>query len=131
MEISEKEVEAIVRSVLSGLGQKSFQAEALHVKDKMCSDGEDGIFELVEDAIEAASKAQKEWVHRYKLKDRKRIIEAIRVTSRAHAESLARMVHEETGMGRYEDKITKHMAVIDKTPGVECLVTDAISGMRD
>ena len=100
MEISEKEVEAIVRSVLSGLGQKSFQAEALHVKDKMCSDGEDGIFELVEDAIEAASKAQKEWVHRYKLKDRKRIIEAIRVTSRAHAESLARMVHEETGMGR-------------------------------
>ena len=122
MEISEKEVEAIVRSVLSGLGQKSFQAEALHVKDKMCSDGEDGIFELVEDAIEAASKAQKEWVHRYKLKDRKRIIEAIRVTSRAH------VVHEETGMGRYEDKITKHMAVIDKTPGVECLVTDAISG---
>ena len=38
------------------------------------------------------------------------------------------MVHEETGMGRYEDKIIKHMAVIDKTPGVECLVTDAVSG---
>ena len=38
------------------------------------------------------------------------------------------MIHEETGMGRYEDKITKNLAVIDKTPGVECLVTDAISG---
>lgn len=38
------------------------------------------------------------------------------------------MIHEETGMGRYEDKIAKNLAVIDKTPGVECLVTDAISG---
>lgn len=128
MEISEKEIEAIVRSVLSGLAQKDFQAGALHVNDRTCSNGQDGIFEQVEDAIEAARTAQKEWIHRYKLEDRKRIIEAIRAASRAHAESLARMVHEETGMGRYEDKIIKHMAVIDKTPGVECLVTDAVSG---
>ena len=128
MEISEKEIEAIVRSVLSGLAQKDFQAGALHVNDRTCSNGQDGIFEQVEDAIEAARTAQKEWIHRYKLEDRKRIIEAIRAASRAHAESLARMVHEETGMGRYEDKIIKHMAVIDKTPGGECLVTDAVSG---
>ena len=111
MEISEKEIEAIVRSVLSGLAQKDFQAGALHVNDRTCSNGQDGIFEQVEDAIEAARTAQKEWIHRYKLEDRKRIIEAIRAASRAHAESLARMVHEETGMGRYEDKIIKHMAV--------------------
>lgn len=35
---------------------------------------------------------------------------------------------KKTGMGRYEDKVAKNLAVIDKTPGVECLVTDAISG---
>lgn len=43
MEISEKEIEAIVRSVLSGLGQKDFQAGALHVNDRTCSNGQDGI----------------------------------------------------------------------------------------
>jgi propionaldehyde dehydrogenase len=48
--------------------------------------------------------------------------------ARANAESLAGMVWEETGMGRREDKILKHLAVIDKTPGVECLTTEAISG---
>ena len=63
MEISEKEIEAIVRSVLSGLAQKDFQAGALHVNDRTCSNGQDGIFEQVEDAIEAARTAQKEWIH--------------------------------------------------------------------
>lgn len=71
MEISEKEIEAIVRSVLSGLAQKDFQAGALHINDRTCSNGQDGIFEQVEDAIEAARTAQKEWIHRYKLEDRK------------------------------------------------------------
>lgn len=35
---------------------------------------------------------------------------------------------EETGMGRYEDKVEKHLAVINKTPGPECLTTEAKSG---
>jgi propionaldehyde dehydrogenase len=38
------------------------------------------------------------------------------------------MIVEETQMGRYEDKIAKHMAVINNTPGTECLTTDALSG---
>ena len=119
MEISEKEIEAIVRSVLSELGQKDFQAGALHINDRTCSNGQDGIFEQVEDAIEDGQNSTKgmDYID-INWKNRKRIIEAIRAASRAHAESLARMVHEETGMGRYEDKIIKHMAVIDKTPGV-------------
>lgn len=31
-------------------------------------------------------------------------------------------------MGRYEDKVEKHLAVINKTPGPECLTTEAKSG---
>ena len=84
MEISEKEIEAIVRSVLSELGQKDFQAGALHVNDRTCSNGQDGIFEQVEDAIEAARTAQKEWIHRYKLEDRKRIIDKKRIRVAAY-----------------------------------------------
>ena len=90
--------------------------------------GDNGVFEHVEDAIDAAYAAQREWYIKYKVEDRRRIIEAIRVAARESAEMFARMIRDETGMGRYEDKITKNLAVIDKTPGVECLTTDAISG---
>jgi propionaldehyde dehydrogenase len=38
------------------------------------------------------------------------------------------MVFEETRIGRYEDKIAKHMVVITKTPGVEVITPQAISG---
>ena len=41
---------------------------------------------------------------------------------------MCRMIVEETKMGRYEDKLEKHLAVINKTPGPDCLNTEAISG---
>ena len=115
MEIGAKEIELIVRKVLAGM-------------EKSLPESENGVFERVEDAIEAAYTAQRQWVNHYKVEDRRRIIEAIRTAARNHAETMARMVRDETGMGRFEDKIEKHMAVIDRTPGVECLTTEAISG---
>ncbi|MFT4105755.1 MAG: aldehyde dehydrogenase EutE [Lacrimispora sp.] len=122
MEIGVKEIEMIVREVLAGIESKG--AKPSYVSPQ----SENGVFERVEDAIEAAHTAQRQWVERYRVEDRRRIIEAIRVTAKGHAEALAKMVWEETGMGRFEDKIQKHMAVIEGTPGVECLTTDAISG---
>ena len=38
------------------------------------------------------------------------------------------MAVDETGMGRVEDKITKHLLVAEKTPGTEDLTTTAWSG---
>ena len=38
------------------------------------------------------------------------------------------MGHEESGMGRYEDKILKNLLVINKTPGIEDLECDAVAG---
>lgn len=90
--------------------------------------GDRGVFDRVEDAIDAAYIAQRDWYINYKLEDRRRIIEAIRCAARKNARLFAKMIHEETGMGRYEDKVTKNLAVIDKTPGIECLTTEAISG---
>ncbi len=122
MEIGAKEIELIVKEVLAGIENKI--AKPINIP----SQSENGVFERVEDAIQAAYIAQREWAQRYRVEDRRRIIEAIRLAAKSNAKTLAKMVWEETGMGRFEDKIQKHMAVIDKTPGVECLTTDAISG---
>ena len=56
------------------------------------------------------------------------IIAPIRRTMLENAELLAWMAHQETGLGRYEDKIQKNLLVINKTPGTEELVPRAVSG---
>ncbi len=122
MEIGAKEIELIVREVLAGIESRGPKLSYIPAQS------DNGVFERVEDAIGAAHTAQREWVEHYRVEDRRRIIEAIRMTAKSHAKTLAKLVWEETGMGRFEDKIQKHMAVIEKTPGVECLTTDAISG---
>lgn len=114
--MNEQNIKAIVREILDRIN--------LDVADR----GDKGVFENVEDAIDAAYIAQKDWYENYKLEDRRRIIEAIRSAARENAEMFAKNICEETGMGRYEDKVTKNLAVIEKTPGIECLVTEAISG---
>ena len=65
------------------------------------------MFENVDDAVEAAWKAQRDWAANYKIEDRQRIIEAIRRCARAHVEEWCHKIVEETGMGRYEDKVEK------------------------
>lgn len=86
-----------------------------------------GIFDQMEDAIEAAVIAHKELIS-LGLVQRNKIIQAIRDTAVANAEKLAEMAVEETGMGRFEDKITKNILAATKTPGVEDLETKAKSG---
>lgn len=86
-----------------------------------------GVFEEMEDAIQAAVIAHKE-LSNYGIVQRNRVIQAIRDTAVANAEHLARMAVEETGMGRFEDKITKNILAATKTPGTEDLETRAWSG---
>ncbi|MDF2612302.1 MAG: Aldehyde Dehydrogenase [Clostridia bacterium] len=87
-----------------------------------------GLFDSMEEAIEAAFEAQKVYAGQFQLKDRERLIQKIRETAKANVTILAKMVREETNIGRYEDKIQKHLLVIEKTPGIECLKTEALSG---
>ncbi|MFH1571000.1 MAG: aldehyde dehydrogenase family protein [Gemmatimonadota bacterium] len=86
-----------------------------------------GVFESVDEAVSAADRAQKILVAG-KLEDRKRIIEAIRQSTRDHAEEYSRMAVEETGMGRFEDKVRKHFLAADLTPGVENLESVSWTG---
>lgn len=120
MDITANEVARIVRHVLAGMEEPG--------TGNMPAQGDRGVFVRCEDAIDAAYAAQKDWYMNYRLQDRERIIGAIRAVSLAHAEDFARRVRDETGMGRFEDKVAKHIAVINGTPGTECLKTDAVSG---
>jgi len=86
-----------------------------------------GVFSKVDDAVKAARKAYEE-LQNLKLEERAKIIEAIRETGRKYTSEIAKMTVEETGMGRYEDKLIKIRISTDRTPGIEDLTTEAWSG---
>ena len=122
MNISEKEIEGIVRQVIAGMTV----AEA---SSGMVIDGKTylGVFEDMNDAIDAAWKAQKK-LYDMSVEEKEEIISAIRRLILEEAETLAKLGVSETGMGRVEHKILKHRYVAQKTPGTEDLVTEAITG---
>ena len=109
MDISSQEIEAIVKQVLAGMGgAQTSAAPAAYTAAPGGAAGDRGVFENVDDAVEAAWKAQRDWAANYKIEDRQRIIEAIRRCARAHVEEWCHKIVEETGMGLVEDKIIKN-----------------------
>ncbi|MCP4591774.1 MAG: aldehyde dehydrogenase EutE [bacterium] len=93
------------------------------------SAGMPGVFAELDSAVQAATQAFNE-LDRLPLETRERIIASIRESMLANAETLAREAHEETGLGRYADKVIKNRLVSTKTPGIEDLVPTARSGDR-
>jgi len=87
----------------------------------------DGVFTDIDDAVKAARAAFPAFAA-IGLRHRVRVIEAIRAAMRPLVEELSRRAVDETGIGRYEDKIEKNKLVIDKTPGPEILQPQAVSG---
>jgi acyl-CoA reductase-like NAD-dependent aldehyde dehydrogenase len=87
----------------------------------------DGIHATIDEAVAAAGRAF-EAFRDHGLDTRKRIIGAVRAAMLANAERLARMANEETGLGRYEDKVVKNRLVTTKAPGPEDLEVQAVSG---
>ena len=117
MPVDERKVQEIVQEVMA----KIQIAEA--------PSGKHGIFKDMNDAIEAARKAD-EVVRRMSMDQREKIISEIRKRIHENAEIFARMGVDETGMGNVGDKILKHHLVADKTPGTEDIKTQAWSGDR-
>jgi aldehyde dehydrogenase len=87
----------------------------------------DGIHATVEAAVAAAAQAYLEFGAQG-LAGRKAIIESVRRSMLEHAEQLARMAHQETHLGRVEDKIAKNRLVATKAPGPEDLEVQAVTG---
>ena len=117
MSVNEQMIQDIVQEVMAKLTIASDAA------------GNHGVFQDMNDAIAAAQKAQKQ-VARMSMDQREKIISNIRTKIKEHAEILARMGVQETGMGNVGHKILKHQLVAEKTPGTEDITTTAWSGDR-
>lgn len=85
------------------------------------------LFDNADDAVNATKKAY-ENLKKLTIKDREKIIGNIRRKCLDYSEKIAKMAVEETGMGKYEHKVLKHVLVAEKTPGTEDIVTTAWSG---
>ncbi|MGL4913888.1 MAG: aldehyde dehydrogenase family protein [Romboutsia sp.] len=118
MGVNALSVEEIVKKVMSELSNVDTLKESNY-----------GIFENMNDAIEATFMAQRKYVQ-YSLSDRDKFIKAIKdeFYKEENLKKISKMAVEETGMGGYDYKLIKNKLVLDKTPGVEDLKTEAFSG---
>ncbi len=82
---------------------------------------------VADDAVAAAREAQKTLAGK-SIEERRRYIEAIREVGVEQAEALARSAHQETGLGRFRDKVDKNVFAAKRTLGVEDLEPRAFAG---
>lgn len=130
MNISEKEIEGIVRQVVSGLSAGAPVSSGSGTqKGVTVIDGKQylGVFEDMQDAVDAAYEAQK-LLYDISMERRELFLASIRKFILEEAEEMAKLGVAETGMGRVEHKALKHQYVAWKTPGSEDLTTEALSG---
>ncbi len=131
-QLTDSQVDLIANRVASLLEPTATQVPAQHItpsNPEMDSTGGYGVFNSVDSAVAAGRKAY-EALNMLTLEQREKIIGSIRAKMRIHAEDLAQKAHQETGMGRYEDKVLKNQLVIEKTQGPEALNPEALSGDR-
>mgnify|MGYP000986078532 CR=1 FL=1 len=86
-----------------------------------------GIYPDVDAAVKAARRAYEQH-EKNSLETRDKIVAAMRATTLKHVKELAQHAHDETGLGRVEDKIRKNTLCAEKTPGCEILRPIAYTG---
>ena len=89
----------------------------------------DGVYPDIDSAVTAAGAAQRRLAD-LPMERRAVLIAAMRHAAAENAPALAHAAWQETGMGRYEDKLEKMLLVAERTPGTESLQAHAWSGDR-
>ena len=117
MDYTEQNVRKLVEEVI-----KSMNLTSTNVNNEKKL----GVFSNLNNAVEASDIAFKEF-SKISLEIRKKLIANIRKISMEYNEILSKMAHEETGMGRWENKVLKNELGINKTPGVEDIVSEAFT----
>jgi aldehyde dehydrogenase len=134
--IEEARIEAIIEQVMSELrqGERVRQGPLPQAPESSQAPAPlpalrhaDNLFPDVDSAVEAARQAFTR-LHDLPLAIREDMISHIRRIMRENAQLLAREAVEETGMGRYEDKVQKNLLNANKAPGTEMLTPMAWSG---
>jgi acyl-CoA reductase-like NAD-dependent aldehyde dehydrogenase len=133
--LDERKIEEIVTRVLDRLGAGPSAAPARPVsigpdaarKGPDIPRGTNGVYADANEAVKAARRAFETQL-KNPVETRRKMIEAMRTCALANNELLSRYAVEETGLGRYEDKLEKNKLVATKTPGVEILSPRAHTG---
>jgi acyl-CoA reductase-like NAD-dependent aldehyde dehydrogenase len=132
--IDERKIEEIISRVLERLGGSATAAPAPRssgpepIKSKAnIPRGTNGVYA---DADQAATAARKAFEQNEKtpVNTRIKMVEAMRKAVLSNNDALSRYAVEETGLGRYEDKLSKNKLVAEKTPGCEILRPVAFTG---
>jgi acyl-CoA reductase-like NAD-dependent aldehyde dehydrogenase len=133
--IDERKIEEIVARVverLAGVGPTA--APSRHGAPAVESNkkaniprGTNGVYQDADQAAKAARKAF-ELNEKTPVSTKVKMVEAMRKAVLANVEKLSQYAVEETGLGRYEDKLSKNRLVAEKTPGPEILQTVAYTG---
>ena len=137
--IDERKIEEIVARVLDRLGGANpkpaqvlagagtGEAAKSSAAKSNIPRGTNGIYQDADAAAKAARRAY-EQNERTPLGMRSKMVAAMRKTVLDNLEALSRYAVEETGLGRYEDKLAKNRLVAEKTPGTEILRPIAYTG---
>ncbi len=138
--LKDEEIQAIVDKVMREVGRPSPGIESMppHKRPSSASSygsaptpppdgGQMGVFDTLDEAVAAAKKAFQQ-LNTLPLTIREDMVAHMRQAAREHALILAEMAHNETGMGRVEDKVLKNVLNANKAPGPETLKTNAWSG---
>jgi aldehyde dehydrogenase len=137
LSLDEKRIAAIVQKVVADLrpaqgqpgGSPASSNGATPAAAPVPATGSDGVYPDIDTAIAAAAVAQKRIVD-LPLERRTALILAMRQAVIESAPVIARAAWQETGMGRYEDKVEKNLLVAERTPGAEVLQAQAWTGDR-
>ena len=126
-QIDEKQIEEIVSQVLKTLQHGGSTAVQPTLSAGASASSRAGVFATAAEAIAAAKTAQAAFV-KLGFAKRREIIEAIKAVSLANAERLADLAVQDTNMGNAAHKVMKNEGAVTLSPGVDDLISEAISG---
>jgi aldehyde dehydrogenase len=138
LSLDERRIAEIVQKVVADLRPQGIQLDGHKVEAPVAptpasptppAGDQDGVYPDIDAAIAAAAAGQ----HRLAdlpLERRVALIASMRQAATEYAPVLARTASQETGMGRYKDKVEKNLLVAERTPGTEALQAQAWTGDR-
>ncbi len=138
LSLDERRIAEIVQKVVADLRPQGIQLDGQKVEaptapapasPKLPTGAQDGIYPDIDAAIAAAAAGQQRLAD-LPLERRGALIASMRQAATEYAPVLARAAVQETGMGRYKDKVEKNLLVAERTPGTEALQAQAWTGDR-